>query len=82
MGATAVEAFWRVTFQLSMPGVAAAGLLVFIGALGFFITPALVGGPHDTMLGQVIIQQIHSLQNWAFAGALAAMLVGRRCSPA
>ena len=36
-----------------------AGLLVFIGSLGFFITPALLGGPRDTMLGQLIIQQIH-----------------------
>jgi putative spermidine/putrescine transport system permease protein len=76
MGATKAEAFWRVTFQLSMPGVAAAGLLVFIGALGFFITPALLGGPRDTMLGQVIIQQILTQQNWAFAGALSVMLVG------
>ena len=76
MGATRVEAFWRITFQLSMPGVAAAGLLVFIGSLGFYITPALLGGPRDTMLGQVIIQQILSLQNWSFAGALSAMLVG------
>ena len=76
MGATPAEAFWRVTFQLSMPGVAAAGLLVFIGSLGFFITPALLGGPRDTMLGQVIIQQIQTQQNWRFAGALAVMLVG------
>jgi putative spermidine/putrescine transport system permease protein len=76
MGATRGEAFWRVTFQLSMPGVAAAGLLVFIGSLGFYITPALLGGPRDTMLGQVIIQQILAQQNWVFAGALAVMLVG------
>jgi putative spermidine/putrescine transport system permease protein len=76
MGATRIEAFWRVTFQLSMPGVAAAGLLVFIASLGFFITPALLGGPRDTMLGQVIIQQILSQQNWTFAGALSVMLVG------
>ena len=76
MGASAAEAFWRVTFPLSVPGVAAAGLLVFIGALGFFITPALLGGPRDTMLGQLIIQQITLQQNWPFAGALSAMLVG------
>ncbi len=75
MGATGIDAFWRITFQLSMPGVATAGLLVFIGALGFFITPALLGGPRDTMLGQVIIQQILAQQNWSFAGALSAMLV-------
>jgi putative spermidine/putrescine transport system permease protein len=76
MGAPGAQAFWRVFFQLSMPGVAAAGLLVFIGSLGFFITPALLGGPRDTMLGQVIIQQIQAQQNWQFAGALSAMLVG------
>lgn len=76
LGASAAEAFWRVTFPLSMPGVAAAGLLVFIAALGFYITPALLGGPRDTMLGQVIIQQILAQQNWAFGGALSAMLVG------
>jgi putative spermidine/putrescine transport system permease protein len=75
LGASGVQAFWRVFFQLSMPGVAAAGLLVFIGALGFFITPALLGGPRDTMLGQVIIQQIQAQQNWQFGGALSAMLV-------
>jgi putative spermidine/putrescine transport system permease protein len=76
LGANGVQAFWRVFFQLSMPGVAAAGLLVFIGSLGFFITPALLGGPRETMLGQVIITQIHQLQNWTFAGALATMLIG------
>jgi putative spermidine/putrescine transport system permease protein len=75
MGATDAEAFWRITFQLSMPGVAAAGLLVFIESLGFFITPALLGGPRDTMMGQLIIQQITSQQAWSFAGALAVMLI-------
>jgi ABC-type spermidine/putrescine transport system permease subunit I len=72
MGASGAQAFWRVFFQLSMPGVAAAGLLVFIGSLGFFITPALLGGPRDTMLGQVIIQQINAQQNWQFGAALSA----------
>ena len=75
LGATGIEAFWRVFFQLSMPGIAAAGLLVFIASLGYFITPALLGSPRETMLGQVIITQIQQMQNWAFAGALAAMLI-------
>jgi ABC-type spermidine/putrescine transport system permease subunit I len=75
MGASRVQAFWRVYFQLSAPGVAAAGLLVFIASLGFFITPALLGGPHETMLGQMVIQQIMTQQNWQFASALATMLV-------
>jgi putative spermidine/putrescine transport system permease protein len=75
MGASAGQAFWRVFFQLSVPGVASAGLLVFISALGFFITPALLGGPRDTLLGQLIIQQIMTLQNWQVAGALASVLI-------
>ncbi len=75
LGATRAEAFWRVFFQLSMPGVASAGLLVFIGSLGYFITPALLGSPQETMLGQVIITQIQTLDNWVFASALAALLI-------
>jgi putative spermidine/putrescine transport system permease protein len=75
LGASRAEAFWRVFFHLSMPGVAAAGLLVFIGSLGFFITPSLLGGPQDTMLGQVVIIQINQMQNWPFGSALAGLLV-------
>lgn len=51
LGATRIEAFWRVFFQLSMLGVASAGLLVFIGSLGYFITPPLLGSPRETMMG-------------------------------
>jgi putative spermidine/putrescine transport system permease protein len=75
LGATGSQAFWRVYFHLSMPGVAAAGLLVFISSVGFFITPAILGGPADTMLSQLIINQIQQLQNWPFGAALAAMLI-------
>ena len=75
LGATRAEAFWRIFFHLSIPGVAAAGLLVFIGSIGFFITPALLGGPRETLMGQVIIDQILQLQNWSFAGALASVLI-------
>jgi ABC-type spermidine/putrescine transport system permease subunit II len=73
--ASRAQAFRRVFFQLSMPGVASAGLLVFISSLGFFITRALLDGPHDTLLGQLIIQQIMTLQNWQLAGAIASMLI-------
>lgn len=75
LGASPTHAFWRVFFQLSMPGLAAAGLVVFIGSLGFFITPALLGGPREMMLGQLIIEQIQQMLDWGFAGALAMMLV-------
>ncbi|KND62072.1 Spermidine Putrescine ABC transporter permease component potC [Candidatus Burkholderia verschuerenii] len=58
-----------------MRGVAAAGLLVFISALGFFITPTLLGSPREMMLGQLIIVQINELQNWQLGSALAVVLV-------
>jgi putative spermidine/putrescine transport system permease protein len=75
LGASRAQAFWQVFFQLSMRGVAAAGLLVLVASLGFFITPALVGGPRDTMIGQLIILQINELQNWQLGSALATILL-------
>lgn len=75
LGASAAQQFWRIYLPLSMPGVAAAGLLVFISALGFFITPTLLGGARDTMLSQLIIVQINQLQNWQMGAAIAVMLV-------
>jgi putative spermidine/putrescine transport system permease protein len=75
LGADRAQVFWRIFFASSMRGVAAAGLLVFIGALGFFITPTLLGSPHDMMLGQLIIVQINELQNWQLGSALAVVLV-------
>jgi putative spermidine/putrescine transport system permease protein len=75
LGASSARAFWQVFFPLSMRGVAAAGLLVLVASLGFFITPALVGGAKDTMIGQLIILQINELQNWQLGSALAAILL-------
>src|SRR4029450_6375753 len=69
------QAFWRIYFPLSLPGVAAAGLLVFITAMGFFITPALLGGRRETMITQIIIEQVQDLLNWAFAGAISLLLL-------
>jgi putative spermidine/putrescine transport system permease protein len=75
LGARSGEAFWRIYFPLSLPGVAAAALMVFITALGFFITPALLGGRRQTMIAQVIIIQVQDLLNWSFAGALSVVLL-------
>jgi putative spermidine/putrescine transport system permease protein len=75
LGARQSEAFWRVYFPLSLPGVAASGLVVFITALGFFITPSILGGPQETMIAQVIIVQIQELLNWRFAGVLSFVLL-------
>ena len=75
LGARGGQAFWRIYFPLSLPGVAAAGLLVFITALGFFITPALLGGARETMITQVIIENIQSSLNWGFAGSVSMLLL-------
>jgi putative spermidine/putrescine transport system permease protein len=75
LGANSAQAFWQVFCPLSMRGVAAAGLLILVASFGFFITPALVGGPRDTMIGQLIILQINELQNWQLGSALATILL-------
>lgn len=75
LGAGASHAFWRVYFPLSLPGVAAAGLLVFITSVGFFITPTLLGSPREMMIAQLIIIQIEEMLNWGFAGAISVMLL-------
>ncbi|MBI3451834.1 MAG: ABC transporter permease subunit [Rhodospirillales bacterium] len=75
LGAAPGQSLWFVYFPLSLPGVAAAGLLTFISSLGFFIVPALLGGRRETMLAQLIIAQVQEMLNWAFAGALAVMML-------
>ncbi len=77
LGAGALRTFQRITLPLSLPGVAAGGLLVFIIALGFFITPALLGGPKQMMVSNLIEFSVRQVLNWPFAFALAnALLIG------
>ncbi len=74
LGARPAAAFCQVLLPLSLPGVFAGCLLVFILALGFFITPALVGSPRDLMIAILIEQQVEIL-HWPFASALAVVLL-------
>jgi ABC-type spermidine/putrescine transport system permease subunit I len=74
LGASPWRTFIQVVLPLSMPGVAAGTLLVFVLSLGFYITPALVGGPHDMMLSMLIAQQV-DLINWPYAACLSATLL-------
>ncbi|PWC13446.1 ABC transporter permease [Brenneria corticis] len=75
LGASRRRAFWRIIVPLSLPGVAAGGLLVFILSLGFFITPALMGGPQQTMISMVIESQIETYFDWGFGSALSSVLL-------
>lgn len=76
LGAGAARTFLHVTLPLSLPGVYAGSLMTFILALGFYITPALLGGPGTLMMATVIGQQTTELLNWPFAGALSGVLLG------
>ena len=75
MGATPARGFLEVFLPLSLPGIIGGGLLVFIQALGFFVTPALLGGPQDTMIAMLIELQISQLLNWGLAAALSTVLL-------
>jgi ABC-type spermidine/putrescine transport system permease subunit I len=75
LGASRWQTFWRVCFPLSLPGIGAGALLVFIMALGFFITPALLGGRRELMLSNLIEIQIVDLLNWPFASAISVVLL-------
>jgi ABC-type spermidine/putrescine transport system permease subunit I len=75
LGASRWQTFWRVFFPLSLPGVASGALLVFIIALGFYITPALLGGVSDVMISNLIDTQINSLLDWEFGSAISVVLL-------
>jgi mannopine transport system permease protein len=75
LGASRPRVFWSVTLPLSLPGVFAGCLIVFVMALGFYITPALLGGPRTLMIATLISQQAIDLLNWPFAGAIAFVLL-------
>jgi putative spermidine/putrescine transport system permease protein len=75
LGASPVRSFWRIYLPLSRPGIVNGSVLVFILGLGYFITPALLGGPQDTMIAQLIQSQIADFGQWGIAGALAVVLL-------
>lgn len=75
LGANPVRVFLHVHIPLSMPGVTAGTLLVFISAVGFYVTPAVLGGPQQMMIGVLIEQYITRTLNWPLASALATILL-------
>ncbi len=75
LGATPFTAFRKIFFPLSLPGVIAGCALVFMMSLGFFITPALLGGPRHLMAAVLIEEQANSLLDWGLASALSTVLL-------
>jgi putrescine transport system permease protein len=75
LGCRPSRAFWRVTFPLSLPGVVAGCLLVFIPMCGEFIIPDLLGGPDTLMIGKVLWDEFFTNRDWPLAAAVAVALL-------
>ena len=75
LGANPARAFLHVFLPLSLSGAGGGCLLVFIIALGFYITPSLLGGVSDVMISMFIETQVNQLLNWGFASAMAVLLL-------
>lgn len=76
LGAHPISTFFRITIPLSLPGIVAGSMLVFIPAIGEFVIPALLGGPDTLMIGKVLWTEFFSNRDWPVASAVAiAMLI-------
>ena len=75
MGASGARIFLRVFLPLTLHGVIAGALLTFILSIGFFITPALMGGPGDLMVGMLIERQVELADNWPVAAIMSLLLL-------
>jgi putative spermidine/putrescine transport system permease protein/spermidine/putrescine transport system permease protein len=75
LGATPIHVFWTVFFPLSLPGLVAGASLVFVLCLGFYVTPAMLGGGKVTMVSNRIANDIELLFSWGAASALGVVLL-------
>ncbi len=75
LGASPAAAFVKVYVPLTLPGALGGLLLVFMISLGFFVVPAMLGGPRDILLAQLIEFNVNQTLNWPFAGSLSAVLL-------
>ena len=75
LGARPIVSFLRVWVPLTLPGVGAGCLMVFISSLGFYVTPALLGSPDNALISQQIYAQVSSLLQWGKGGAMGVVLL-------
>ncbi|MCH3950411.1 MAG: ABC transporter permease [Acidaminococcus sp.] len=74
LGATPLVSFRKITLPLTMPGVAAGSILVFISSLGMFVVPDIMGGAKSALIGNIIQNQFLSARDWPFGSALSIIL--------
>lgn len=75
LGCPPFKSFWKVYFPMTVPGIAAGGLLVFILSMGYYITPALLGSPKEQMVSYFVAFYTNETTNWGMAAALSALLL-------
>jgi ABC-type spermidine/putrescine transport system permease subunit I len=75
LGASRIYTFWRIYFPLSLHGVISGSLIVFILAIGFFLTPALMGGPGDVMIAMLIERSVEITLDWTTAAIMSIVLL-------
>ena len=75
LGASPAFAFWKVFFPLSLPGLSAGALLVFVLSIGYYVTPQLLGGGSTVMVGQLIQRNVELFSSWGAASAVSVMLL-------
>jgi putative spermidine/putrescine transport system permease protein len=75
LGARPLTSFTRVWVPLTMPGIGAGCLMVFISSLGFYVTPALLGAPDNALISQQIYVQVNGLLQWGRGGAMGVVLL-------
>ena len=75
LGARRLRTFWSVFLPMTMPGILGAALIVFVFSLGFFITPAILGGGRSVMAAEFVFVQIFQTTNWGLAAAISVVMV-------
>ena len=75
LGCTRLQAFWKITWPLSLPGVVAGCLLVFIPTVGEFVIPSLLGGSETLMIGRVLFDEFFQNRDWPVSSAVAVILL-------
>jgi putative spermidine/putrescine transport system permease protein len=75
LGAPPRVAFLRVYLPLTLPGVVAGSIVVYITTLGYYIIPSILGGPENTMIGQLVATEIRSTVNWGLGSAISSLLL-------
>ncbi len=75
MGASRTRIFWKVIFPLSLPGVYAGVLLVMVRVMGQYAVPALLGGPRDAMMANIVVMQVNDVLDWNMAAVISMVLL-------